>query len=161
MRPGSMDGAARALRLVWIGRGVRRTLEEGMRHERRGELEAAAERYGVGGGHGFATAGRARASPGWPRALGSPSPLARYHAGRDGESEREIDRALASDPDCPGARFHRARVFHRSGRLFEAIGDLERESSARPDRVECCCSWPPASARPANAPGPCARWIAP
>jgi tetratricopeptide (TPR) repeat protein len=130
-----MDGAARALRLVWIGRGVRRTLEEGMRHERRGELEAAAERYesaAVTARDGRTRARVARLAASARLALS----LARYHAGRDGESEREIDRALASDPDCPGARFHRARVFHRSGRLFEAIGDLERESSARPDRVE-------------------------
>ncbi len=51
--------------------------------------------------------------------------LACFHAGDDARAEAAFSRVLAETPAFPDLRYYRARIRHRSGRLEEAIEDLE------------------------------------
>jgi tetratricopeptide (TPR) repeat protein len=61
--------------------------------------------------------------------------LAAFHAGRYAIAERELDHAVRL-PGAPHAlRYYRARVFQRSGRIAEALAELERARDCGP----ACC----------------------
>jgi len=61
--------------------------------------------------------------------------LAAFHAGRYAIAERELDHAVRL-PGAPHAlHYYRARVFQRSGRIAEALAELER---ARDSGPTCC-----------------------
>jgi tetratricopeptide (TPR) repeat protein len=61
--------------------------------------------------------------------------LAHFHLGRDAAALAEFDRVLHVEPGRGSVRELRARIYYRSGRLSQAIRDLERvvTDEPRPD----------------------------
>ena len=62
--------------------------------------------------------------------------LAHFHAGDYVRAEAEFTRALEENPTFPDLRYYRARIFERSGRIDEAIDDLERALDEHPHYLE-------------------------
>ncbi len=62
--------------------------------------------------------------------------LAFFHAGDYARAEAEFTRALEENPTFPDLRYYRARIFERSGRIDEAIEDLERALAEHPHYLE-------------------------
>ena len=62
--------------------------------------------------------------------------LAFFHAGEFARAEAEFTRALEENPTFPDLRYYRARIFERSGRLDEAIHDLEQALAEHPHYLE-------------------------
>ena len=58
--------------------------------------------------------------------------LAAFHAGQYPRAEQEMTRALAANPAFPDLRYYRARIRERSGRVAEALEDLEQALRGRP-----------------------------
>jgi tetratricopeptide (TPR) repeat protein len=117
--------------------GHNRHYNRGMVHFNRGEFgEAASEFEAVLGevrdpsnpDHSLALcyAAEARANLG----------LAFFHAGRYAKAEEQFSKALEENPTFPDLRYYRARIFQRSGRLKEAVADLERALGEHPRYVE-------------------------
>jgi len=117
--------------------GHNRHYNRGMVHFNRGEYEQAAAEFEAVLGevrdpnepdHGLARcyAAEARAHLG----------LAFFHAGQYARAEEQFARALEENPTFPDLRYYRARIFQRSGRLDEAVGDLERALREHPRYTE-------------------------
>ena len=51
-------------------------------------------------------------------------------------AEEQFSRALEENPTFPDLRYYRARIFQRSGRLHEAVAELERALAEHPRYVE-------------------------
>lgn len=62
--------------------------------------------------------------------------LAHFHAGDYARAEAEFTRALEENPTFPDLRYYRARIYERSGRVNEAIADLELALADHPHYVE-------------------------
>src|SRR5258706_1100759 len=62
--------------------------------------------------------------------------LAFFHAGQYPRAEEQFNRALEENPSFLDLRYYRARVYERSGRLTEAIADLDRALSDHPRYAE-------------------------
>src|SRR5260221_14023293 len=62
--------------------------------------------------------------------------LAFFHAGQYARAEEQFTRALDENPTFPDLRYYRARVYERSGRVPEAIADLERALAEHPHYME-------------------------
>jgi tetratricopeptide (TPR) repeat protein len=117
--------------------GHNRHYNRGMVHFNRGEYaQAAAEFEAVLGevrdssnpDHSLALcyAAEARANLG----------LAFFHAGQYAKAEEQFSKALEENPTFPDLRYFRARIFQRSGRLQEAVSELERALAEHPRYVE-------------------------
>ncbi|HEV2105940.1 MAG TPA: tetratricopeptide repeat protein, partial [Candidatus Eisenbacteria bacterium] len=55
-----------------------------------------------------------------------------FHAGEFARAEEQFTRALVENPTFPDLRYYRARIYERSGRLPEAVADLERALAEHP-----------------------------
>ncbi|HUK64731.1 MAG TPA: tetratricopeptide repeat protein, partial [Dongiaceae bacterium] len=117
--------------------GHNRHYNRGIEHFNRGEFERAAECFEAAlaevrdpndPDHTLARchAAEARANLG----------LASLHAGDHSRAETEFRRSLAENPDYPDLRFQLARICERSGRLPEALGELEQALAQHPRYVE-------------------------
>ncbi|MBI1798753.1 MAG: tetratricopeptide repeat protein, partial [Candidatus Eisenbacteria bacterium] len=109
----------------------------GMLHFNRGEFERAADGFErvLGEVHDphDPDRGLARCYAAEARAkLG----LAFFHAGDYGRAETEFMRAPSENPGFPDLRYYRARIYERSGRVAEAIADLEQALAEQPRYVE-------------------------
>jgi tetratricopeptide (TPR) repeat protein len=62
--------------------------------------------------------------------------LAFFHAGDFTRAEREFGLALEEHPTFPDLRYYRARIRERSGRLAEAVADLEQAVNEQPHYLE-------------------------
>ncbi len=113
--------------------GHTRHYNDGVLHFNRGEFEKAAECFEAvlkerrdpnDPDHCLARvqAAEARANLG----------LAFFHAGDYARADREFSIALEENPTFPDLRYYRARIAERSGRLEDAIADLERAVAEHP-----------------------------
>ncbi|HEY6865944.1 MAG TPA: tetratricopeptide repeat protein, partial [Candidatus Eisenbacteria bacterium] len=62
--------------------------------------------------------------------------LACFHAGQFARAEEQFSRALEENPTFPDLRYYRARIYERSGRLGEAIADLDVALADHPRYAE-------------------------
>ncbi len=62
--------------------------------------------------------------------------LAFFHAGQYTKAEEQFTKALEENPTFPDLRYFRARIFQRSGRLGEAVADLQQALAEHPRYVE-------------------------
>ncbi len=62
--------------------------------------------------------------------------LACFHHGDDARAELEFTRALEENPSFPDLRYYRARICERSGRIDEALAELDRALADHPRYVE-------------------------
>lgn len=117
--------------------GHTRHYNEGVLHFNRGEFERAAEAFESvlrevrdpnDPDHCLARvqAAEARANLG----------LAFFHAGDFARAEKEFTVALEENPTFPDLRYYRARIRQRSGRVPDAIADLERAVGEHPRYLE-------------------------
>ena len=117
--------------------GRNRDYERGIAHFNRGEFESAAQCFERAlvrlRNPGHPDFGLARCYAAEARAhLG----LAFFHAGEYPRAEREMTRALETNPSFPDLLYYRARIRERSGRVREALDDLERALHDRPGAIE-------------------------